>query len=402
MAKLTKELTWIYHYYFQGLSCPTPLYKSWQQFSSKKSIHFGNIQNKSRYFAYAITRAIPLVNFIQVWKVIIEVAWGSKGQNLPWLKILGMVLWLLALFLLVFCDTVILSLDFTRTFWRSVDTCDRIWEKARANLTEPVLTSLQSRKNFKVWRLFLHGFMFDFLAILNYSWVYAVNGEEDPTLLYSTIPWGNSSTLIRSVVYWLISMTSFITLSMGWSFYITFPGILALHLEYSMRTLATLVQHGPFGNYQLDSIMKDYKQLQFCIKEVNRSRMGRLLLPFYIFLGIQQTCQCYFGFQLIKSGAGWDDYQVYVIDVFLSTLRVFHEWYAISAMDPATNTFSQQVVIHWKKCQEGRKYRKVTSATIRSLMPALIVVEPYICRRNFALSGLSVYFDYIVCAALWP
>ncbi|CAL8117958.1 unnamed protein product [Orchesella dallaii] len=400
MSTITKDLRWLHHYYFRGLNCPKPLYKSWSQFSlTQPEIKSRNIY---KYFVYTLSRTIPLINFFYVLKLLVDALSTDKG-DVPLFDILGMMLWIGIIFPVTFSDTIMLSTSFPRTFWRTVNACDQIWEKANQNLSSHVLQELKRNHKVQVRHLLLHTFSIDYLSIFNFA-LSSVGSDQDPTYLYSVIPWKNSDVI--RVIYFFAQVSSIFTLGMAWSFILTFPTVIAFNLECSMKMLAKLVETGPHERYSWNDIVQDYKTLHLCTKELNQSRLGRILLAFYALSCLQQTMESYCCFQLIKSGAGWDDYQVLFIDVLITIARVFHGWYGLSRLDSASELVfigmkAERTRLHLSR-QVPPRILKAGDKQLKSLVLSCMTIYPYSCRRDIPLNGISVYLNNIVTAALWP
>ncbi|CAL8117984.1 unnamed protein product [Orchesella dallaii] len=318
----------------------------------------------------------------------------------------GLILWSGIFTPLIFYDFIFLQSIFLRTLFRTLDTCEKVWNRAKLHLEREngmaVTNHLKFQKDFNIWILMIHTGFIDYISLINLAWSSYQNIENDPTLIYSSIPWKNP---VVDVIYWCLQQINLITLCAAWSLMLTFPGLVAYYLECVLRALTKSIEIGPTKSYTMEAIKKDYNSIEFAVRELHRNGLSNMLLIFYMTCAIQQTIESFCIFRLIKLGATWDDYQFFLIDILFTTGRVFHGVYALSRVDHASQAFLNAIRTRMAQNAGNVRMRSMKSQFLKTLLmlkPVRIQIGPCSCSRDLPLSGGALYMDNIVTTALWP
>lgn len=328
MKPLTWELKSAYSYYTGFLILPTQVSKlEVLLHSSSNFLPFFFLLPKFRLIIYFISRIPPVLNFFttafEIGKTL-EIS-HSTG-NLSVQNLFGLILWQLCIPALFFADWLFLSRGFSHYFVQTTNLVDLIWRKCEQSVDPRTLKEIRQSNSWKVRLFMFHTFLIDLMTIFNFvtgSWGHP---EEDPTLIFLFFPWTQSST--GKFLYWIVQNENALLSIMSWAALISFPGVLALHLECILKGLNEAVNNGRLEKYSFEEIMKDYNNLEHAIKELNRNSFSTCLLLFYLECGTEQTSSSFCIFQLIKSGASWDEWQYF----FLDTLVCFKKNFLLSKL----------------------------------------------------------------------
>ncbi len=148
------------------------------------------------------------------------------------------------------------------------------------------------------------------------------NLENDPSYLYTAIPW---KTPTIDFAYWLWIVLNLTILNLMWSLLLVFPSVITYIIEGCVRLL-TLRLNSAKSITEFRSLVKTYQRITHCTRDGVTDPLANTTLIFYIVAGIQQFFEMYCMFQLIKTGGDWDDYQLILLDVFVSFLTQFLVW----------------------------------------------------------------------------
>ncbi|CAL8144775.1 unnamed protein product [Orchesella dallaii] len=364
--------------------------------------------SRTKQWLYYFARFLILINFIHVVRLLILNLWELhvNGQ-VEMFGLFGLLIWSGAFTPVVCYDFIFLKPSCLKSLFRSLDTCDKVWNRAKEHLGEKTMSEILFKKSILVWCLMLHTTAVDFFTITNCMWSSYQNIENDPTLLYEAIPWKNQWV---DVVYWFILQILMGSLVMVWSLMLTLPGVVAYNFEYVIRALAKSVEVEPTSKYPLEAILKDYRLIEFAVRDLHQNGFSKMLLIFFATSGIQQTIESFCIFQMIKHGASWDEYQFFLLDLMNTCGRVFHAINALSRVDQASQIFLNSVRI-----QMGRQFnighlnekgfrsrRDPLLKKIRLTKSVLMRMGPLPCKQNLLLTSGSVHLNNIVTSALWP
>lgn len=315
MKPLTWELKAAYSYYTSFLILPVQVSKLEERLHSSKFLPFYCFPI-IWLLIYLISRVPPVLNFfttaLEIGKTL--QIYYSTG-NLSVLNLFGLILWQLCIPALFFADWLFLSRGFSHYFVQTTNLMENIWRKCEISVNPLKLKEIRQSNSWKVRRFMLHTFVIDLMTIFNFVTSTWGHPEEDPTLIFLFFPWTQSST--GKFIYWIVQNENAILSIMSWATLISFPGVLALHLECTLNCLNEAVNEGRLKKYSLEEIMKDYRNLENAIKELNRNSFATCLLLFYLECGTEQTSEAFCIFQLIKSGASWDEWQYFFLDILV-------------------------------------------------------------------------------------
>ncbi|CAL8117972.1 unnamed protein product [Orchesella dallaii] len=366
------------------------------------------VPSRTKQWLFYFIRFLLLINFIQVARLLILDLWELHvNGSVDMFGLFGLMMWGGA-FMPVFCyDFILLKPNCLKALFRSMDTCDKVMDKAKEHLGKETISKILSKKSFLVWLLTIHSVAFDYFSITICMWTTYQNIEEDPTLLYSAIPWKAPWV---NVIYWFIPQIIMGSFVMIWSVMFTLPGVVAYHYECVIRALAKSVEIGPTTKYSLEAILRDYQLIEFTVRDLHQNGFSKMLLLFFAAFGVQQTIESFCVFQMIKQGASWDEYQFFFADLMFATVRVFHGIDALSRAYRASQVFLNSVRIEvgrLSKIQRGnrrclRSRREPLLKKIRTAKPIFMRIGHLPCKQNLILTGGSVHMDNIVSSALWP
>ncbi|CAL8117964.1 unnamed protein product [Orchesella dallaii] len=397
----------IFTYYILGTASPINYYHLSTTIYSPANYN-EYFPSRIKQSLFYLIRFLLLINFIQTARLIILNLWELHvNGSVEMFGLLGLMLWLGA-FIPVFCsDFILLKPNCLKALFRSMDTCEKVLNKTKEHLGKETISNILFKKSFLVWFLMIHSVAFDYLTISNCMWSTYQNIENDPTSLYSAIPWKNSWV---DVIYWFILQMIMGSIVMLWSLMLTLPGVVTYYFECVIRALAESVEIGHTSKYPLETILKDYQLIEFAVRDLHQNGFSKMLLIFFGTFGVQQAIESFCIFQMMKHGASWDDYQFYFLDLIYTIGRVFHVMDALSRSYRASQIFLNSVRIEVgrqsnirrssRKCFRSR--RELLLKKIQKMKPISMRIGPLLCKQNLILTSGSVHLNNIVSSALWP
>ncbi|CAL8117934.1 unnamed protein product [Orchesella dallaii] len=357
---------------------------------------------------YYFTRSLLLINFIQVVRLLILNLWELHvNGSVEMFGLFSVIIWTGALTPVYCNDFILLKENCLKSLFRSVDTCVNVLNRAKEHLGKETMSKILLKKSCQIRCLMFHNLSIYFISIMNCMWSTYENIENDPTMLYQAIPWKNQWV---DVIYWFILQVIAISIVMFWSLLLTFPGVVAYHFECVIMALTKSVEDGPTSNYPLEAILKDYRVIEFGVRDLHQNGFSKMLIMFLAASGIQLVIESFCVFQMIKHGVSWDVYQLFLLDAVFSLGCVFHELYALSRVDLASQMFfnsiqthvTQQCNIQIGKGERFRSRREPLFKKIRLAKHILMRIGPLRCKQDLLFTSGSVYMDCFVSSALWP
>ena len=175
---------------------------------------------------------------------------------------------------------------------------------------------------------YLIGSLIDYYYIISTLWSLSDSIDTDPSYMVELIePWRGP---VVDKLYAIVAIINFWLLILAWSFLFAFPGIISFHVAYTIdawtKAVTNLTESYKQGrsdkkckyfNYDITYIMKHYDELEKFTSYYVQNGVSTIFMIFYGISGAEQLFQAYLVFQLIFSGADWEDYQLVVLDLMV-------------------------------------------------------------------------------------
>ncbi|CAL8117936.1 unnamed protein product [Orchesella dallaii] len=366
------------------------------------------VPSRTKQAFYYFTRSLLLINFIQVVRLLILNLWELHvNGSVEMFRLFSVSIWAVV-FTPIYCnDFILLKDNCLKSLFRYMDTCAQVMNRAQEHLGKETVSKILLKKSFQIKCLMLQTNLLNFMTITNCMWSTYENIENDPAMLYEAIPWKNQWV---DGIYWFILQIIGSSILMFWSLLLTFPGVVAYHFECVIMALAKSVEDGPTSRYPLEAILKDYRVIEFGVRDLHQNGFSRMLIMFLAASGIQLVTESFCVFQMMKNGGSWDDYQIFLLDVGINLGCVFHELYALSRVDLASQMFFDSIRTHVvQQCNiesgKGKRFRSIREPLFKKIRLAkhiLMRIGPLPCKQDLLFTSGSVYMDCFVSSALWP
>lgn len=396
----TKYFHLAYKYYKIILCCPTS--------HSFKNGVFKTVLNKSnmsRLLAYFAIKALQIVNLLQIIKLILEAYLvAQKETPLDVFTLFAYLFWLVAMSPILLNEYFLNNNAFNFSL-------KRLFKFIENNLTKPgigqgVETKIKSTLNIQLLLICIHNIGFDYFNVYNAAATMYGNLEYDPTFLYLAVPWKDNNLV--NTVYWLVLLVNVHITDTMFSLLFTLPGVIAYYLEATIKILTARLNSCENWS-EFESVLKEYKNLEYCVRDGIDSQLGSLLLVFFGCAGLMQFIEAFFIFQFIKLGVPWEVYQFFVFDIFVADTRLFHSFYALSRLYLTAQEFLESVarvrstiVSNVPQVGTTNKNKKLMGMQILQLKHISMRKGPCICGRNMPMKEMAGLLDLLVTAALWP
>ncbi len=301
-----KILNFIFEYYSAVLCCPF-VYLSIPFLKRKITTNY------SKLCCYLFARLLQIVNAIQLLRLIVRSVWSLHVTgNIDVFELSGMFLWLTGMNTVLIGDYLFCDTEVNFKIKKVVHLFTQIWNQFKSN--KLATREINSEIVRRLLLLFVHNAATDFFSVYNFATTLYGNLDQDPTLLYTTAPW---KTKFVDTVYWICININVMVLVFMWSAMLVVPSALAYNIEACIRLLDCELKSAR-TYIEIKRVLDAYSQLIYCTNNRLVTKIGRLNLAFYLIAGFQQFVESYFLFQLIQSGATWDDYQVLLVDIGVS------------------------------------------------------------------------------------
>lgn len=349
--------------------------------------------SKAKLFMYIFAR-FPIVSTCIHNILLLSGVYTYKFGPLDIFARLEAALWAFGYAMYFVSDPLILQAGFHIEVYRFANHCDRIWDTAKKVLTKHTVNKLTHRlsKNWK--RIFIHNNATDYFLMVNFAWQLWGGGVTYQSYPYSLYP---NKNLIAETIAWFLQSFGLCAYCFVWSFLLTFHGIFAYYAEICIQAMSEALNT---GRYSMEKTLQDYRYLVLASRLVGKHAC-LLQMVMYLITGIQQTVESYIFFQMIRLGAGGTDLTFLLLDLSFCLSRVGHSFYAIASVDRSVKELWRRIKQDLWSAVLNSGRRKWLRQTFRSLPPMKMRIGPLTCKQDLFLTGISVYMNYYIAAALW-
>ncbi|CAL8135162.1 unnamed protein product [Orchesella dallaii] len=401
---ITQDLQRFYRYNTALTYCPINFHQAWSKFQSK-DFHFKRfrwpwhfVENNTRLFFYLCCRSLPVISLVQPLFTLLK--YLLCGNVVDHLSLLDSLMWISALTGTFILDFYLLSPKFTLSLFRLMELSNKIWLKVENSIGKEETKKLRQRKNLHVRSIMVFTGVIDCITFRLFEWT-----SESLLYLFNLLP---GTGRIANGALWCLLQVNNVMMDVTWGSLMVFPGMMSITFEHVIlglnKALLIAQQNAdkPSINYSAEAILQDYKVMEFAVSELRNNHFSTMLLAYLMMMGMEQTFQCYVAFKMLRSGT----FQfALLIDLMLSTPRVLTGLVGLSKLENASRSFLTSVkkwtLVATKKGRFSLSGRKIRCMA-RNLRSIKMKIGPCACDSDLPLTGMSVYLNYIVAAALWP